>query len=156
MDNYSVHWFSDHNCEGCGLTFQDQTFLNKHKERKTCSESAKKAKNDFYEVQASEQEANQNKGYNCVYGGISCKGFKAKKTEEMAKHVSEHHPLDIQNDVLKCPRTGCEEKHNSKKSLDAHVFFSHSVQRYVKMPKILQWPKIKALMKIHIFFQVHL
>ena len=74
MDNYSVHWFSDHNCEGCGLTFQDQTFLNKHKERKTCSESAKKAKNEFYEVQASEQEANQNKGYNCVYGGISCKG----------------------------------------------------------------------------------
>ena len=30
---FREHWFNNHHCKGCGLTFQNENFLSKHKSR---------------------------------------------------------------------------------------------------------------------------
>ena len=36
---FREHWFNNHHCKGCGLTFQNETFLSKHKSRsEKCNE----------------------------------------------------------------------------------------------------------------------
>ena len=39
LSSFREHWFNNHHCKGCGLTFQNETFLSKHKSRsEKCNE----------------------------------------------------------------------------------------------------------------------